>query len=217
MIMENIDYLIEYDRSDPISIETYSQKLIGKTFREIWEEDDARQPMMVREDSAPYGSSEVAETKRNKGNLGQIIEEKFPELVREDSPTHRVGGVVLDSFNKITHKIPMMSLGDVFNEEEIKEMKKRHILQAKLMQSKVIERLQNLNSQELTTSDCARMYDVAVKVERLSRGCEDNKVEVNNKVMVDTKEVLEQRKLENLSEEELEELERLTQKMNKKD
>ena len=103
------------------------------------------------------------------------------------------------------------------NEEEIKEMKKRHILQAKLMQSKVIERLQNLNSQELTTSDCARMYDVAVKVERLSRGCEDNKVEVNNKVMVDTKEVLEQRKLENLSEEELEELERLTQKMNKKD
>lgn len=49
----------------------------------------------------------------------QIIEEKFPELVREDSPTHRVGGVVLDSFNKITHSIPMMSLGDVFNEEEI--------------------------------------------------------------------------------------------------
>ncbi len=49
----------------------------------------------------------------------QIIEEKFPELVREDSPTHRVGGVVLDNFEKITHKIPMMSLGDVFNEDEI--------------------------------------------------------------------------------------------------
>ena len=49
----------------------------------------------------------------------QIIEEKYPELVREDSPTLRVGGVVLDSFNKITHSIPMMSLGDVFNEEEI--------------------------------------------------------------------------------------------------
>lgn len=75
--MENIDYLIEYDRSDPISIEVYSQKLIGKTFRQIWEEDDARRLMMVREDSTPYGSSEVSETKRNKGNLGQIIEEKF--------------------------------------------------------------------------------------------------------------------------------------------
>lgn len=33
--MLNIDYLIEYDRSDPISIEVYSQKLIGKTFRQI--------------------------------------------------------------------------------------------------------------------------------------------------------------------------------------
>lgn len=102
------------------------------------------------------------------------------------------------------------------NEEEIKEMKKRHILQSRLMQNKVIERLQNLNAQELTSSDCARMYDIAVKVERLSRGCEDNKVEVNNKVMVDAKEVLTQRKLENLTGEELEELERLTQKMNGK-
>jgi DNA mismatch repair protein MutH len=77
MIMENNGYLVEYDKSDPTSIEIYSQKLIGKTFRQIWEEDDARQPMMVREDSSTYGSSEVTETKRNKGNLGQIIEEKF--------------------------------------------------------------------------------------------------------------------------------------------
>ena len=75
--MENNGYLVEYDKSDPTSIEIYSQKLIGRTFRQIWEEDDARQPMMVREDSSTYGSSEVTETKRNKGNLGQIIEEKF--------------------------------------------------------------------------------------------------------------------------------------------
>ena len=75
--MANIDYLIDYDRTDPISIEIYSQKLIGKTFRQIWEEDDARQPMMMREESSPYGTSDVSETKRNKGNLGQIIEEKF--------------------------------------------------------------------------------------------------------------------------------------------
>lgn len=46
--MLNIDYLIEYDRSDPISIEVYSQKLIGKTFRQIWEEDDARQNRLLR-------------------------------------------------------------------------------------------------------------------------------------------------------------------------
>lgn len=33
--MANMDYSVEYDRSDPISIEKYSQKMVGKTFREI--------------------------------------------------------------------------------------------------------------------------------------------------------------------------------------
>ena len=71
-----MDYFKEYDSSDPLSIEKYSQKLIGKSFREIWDEDDARQPMMVRETTS-YGVSDVTETKRSKGNLGQIVEEKF--------------------------------------------------------------------------------------------------------------------------------------------
>ncbi|MCR5335016.1 MAG: hypothetical protein K6E42_00515 [Synergistes sp.] len=59
-----------------MSIEEYSQKMIGKTFREIWEEDEKRQPMFVREPGY-YGSSRVSVVKRNKGNLGDIIEEKF--------------------------------------------------------------------------------------------------------------------------------------------
>ena len=55
----------------------------------------------------------------------QILEEKYPELVKDDSPTHRIGGVVLDEFQKVTHKIPMMSLGDVFNEDEIRSFDAR--------------------------------------------------------------------------------------------
>jgi len=55
----------------------------------------------------------------------QILEEKNPNLVRSDSPTHRVGGVVLDSFKKVTHKIPMMSLGDIFNEDEVRQFDAR--------------------------------------------------------------------------------------------
>lgn len=47
------------------------------------------------------------------------LEEKHPELKTEDSPTNRVGGKVIDSFNKIVHEIPMMSLSNVFNESEI--------------------------------------------------------------------------------------------------
>src|SRR5574344_1416890 len=47
------------------------------------------------------------------------IEDSHPEWKRKDSPTNQVGGEVLDKFDKITHKIPMMSLQDVFNEDEI--------------------------------------------------------------------------------------------------
>ena len=69
--MANVDYIVEYDRSDPISIETYSQKMVGKTFREIREADEARRPMISPGNDADYGQSDVSETKRNKGNLGK--------------------------------------------------------------------------------------------------------------------------------------------------
>lgn len=53
------------------------------------------------------------------------IEEKYPDMVRDDSPTHRAGGQVLSEFNKITHSIPMLSLSNVFNEEEIRAFDSR--------------------------------------------------------------------------------------------
>lgn len=48
------------------------------------------------------------------------LEDKYPEYKREDSPTVRVGGKVLDEFEKTTHNIPMLSISNVFNEEEIR-------------------------------------------------------------------------------------------------
>ena len=53
------------------------------------------------------------------------IEEAHPEIVRSDSPSHRAGGAVLDEFKKITHTIPMLSLSNVFNEEEIRQFDER--------------------------------------------------------------------------------------------
>ena len=47
------------------------------------------------------------------------LEEKYPEFVQDDSPTKKIGGEVLDKFLKVTHEKPMMSLSDVFNEDEI--------------------------------------------------------------------------------------------------
>ena len=47
------------------------------------------------------------------------LENKYPEYSYDDSPTKRVGGEVIDSFNKVNHVIPMMSLSDVFSESEV--------------------------------------------------------------------------------------------------
>lgn len=53
------------------------------------------------------------------------LETNNPNLVRSDSPTLRIGGEVINDFKKITHTIPMMSLGDVFNLEEIRDFDER--------------------------------------------------------------------------------------------
>lgn len=53
--------------------------------------------------------------------LGELlrIEEKHPEWKRTDSPTIRVGGEVIDGFQKVVHEIPMLSLSNVFTESDI--------------------------------------------------------------------------------------------------
>ena len=47
------------------------------------------------------------------------LEEKYPQHKQPNSPTEKVGGVVLDRFEKVTHQVPMTSLGNVFNFEEL--------------------------------------------------------------------------------------------------
>lgn len=47
------------------------------------------------------------------------IEAKYPDLITADSPTQNVGGTVLTGFTKVTHDIPMLSMGDVFSEDEL--------------------------------------------------------------------------------------------------
>ncbi len=47
------------------------------------------------------------------------LELTYPDLITADSPTQRVAGKALDKFVKVTHRTPMISLADVFNEQEI--------------------------------------------------------------------------------------------------
>ena len=55
----------------------------------------------------------------------QELEEKYPELITPDSPTQRVGGKPLKGFAEVRHEIPMLSLGNVFSEEELVDFDRR--------------------------------------------------------------------------------------------
>ena len=55
----------------------------------------------------------------------ETIEKKFPELITDDSPTRRVGSDVTKEFVQYEHKYPMLSLGNTYNEEEIRDFDSR--------------------------------------------------------------------------------------------
>ncbi|MGE8561247.1 MAG: NAD-dependent DNA ligase LigA [Acinetobacter sp.] len=77
----------------------------------------------------------------------KALEQQYPEYVQADTPTNRVGGKALSKFASVTHAVPMLSLGNVFNQEELFSFARR-----------VEERLPNQKIQ----------YDVELKFDGLA-------------------------------------------------
>ncbi len=67
-------------------------------------------------------SEEAADSLKHE--LSQL-EETYPELITPDSPTQRVAGTALDKFVKVEHKVPMISLTDVFDASEVEAWRNR--------------------------------------------------------------------------------------------
>ncbi len=55
----------------------------------------------------------------------QALEAEHPELITAESPTQRVGDVPLDAFSQVEHEVPMLSLGNVFTDEDLAEFDRR--------------------------------------------------------------------------------------------
>ena len=55
----------------------------------------------------------------------QELEKQFPEFLSENSPTQRIGGEPLDAFKKVQHNVPMLSLGNAFNEQDLRDFARR--------------------------------------------------------------------------------------------
>lgn len=49
----------------------------------------------------------------------ELIEQSNPNIIADDSPTKRVGGATLSEFEQVTHRVPLMSMGDIFNNAEL--------------------------------------------------------------------------------------------------
>ncbi len=49
------------------------------------------------------------------------IEARFPDLIRDDSPSRRVGAAPVETFGKVRHRVPMLSLGNAFSDEDVSE------------------------------------------------------------------------------------------------
>jgi DNA ligase (NAD+) len=54
-----------------------------------------------------------------------LLEKKYPDLRLDNSPTKKVGSTIIDEFKKVSHQIPMLSLGNVFNEDDINTFDER--------------------------------------------------------------------------------------------
>ncbi|MFB2579142.1 MULTISPECIES: NAD-dependent DNA ligase LigA [unclassified Acinetobacter] len=106
----------------------------------------------------------------------QQLEQDNPQLLQADSPTQKVGGQVLDKFSSVVHQVPMLSLGNVFNFEDLKHFARR-----------VEERLPNQAVQyevELKLDGLAisLLYEHGVLVRGVTRGDGESGEEITQNV-----------------------------------
>ena len=97
---------------DDLTAEQAEQEL-GRLAEEI-AGHDAR---YYRDDAPTVSDAEYDALRRRNA----AIEARFPNLVRPDSPSGRVGAAPAEKFDKVTHAVPMLSLGNAFNDDDVRE------------------------------------------------------------------------------------------------
>ena len=94
-----------------------------------------------------------------------LLETEFPELITPDSPTQRVAGKPLDKFTKVAHEKRMISLADVFSEEEVKDWITRN--EKLIPGGKIAEFFTDIKMDGLA---CSLKYRDGVFVQAVTRG-----------------------------------------------
>ena len=90
-----------------------AEKELSRLAQEIAEHDQR----YYQQDAPTISDAEYDVLRRR----NEAIEARFPELARPDSPSQRVGAAPAERFEKVTHRVPMLSLGNAFGDEEVFE------------------------------------------------------------------------------------------------
>jgi len=85
-------------------------------------EEIARHDQLYYQRAAPEISDAAYDALRQRNDA---IEARFADLIRADSPSKRVGAAPVAAFGKVVHAVPMLSLGNAFNAEDVREFEAR--------------------------------------------------------------------------------------------
>ena len=109
------------DQSSMVSVDLLSEEDARRELEELAIEIFEHDERYHGQDSPIISDAEYDKLRRR--NLA--IEQRFPNLVREDSPSKRVGFVALEKFEKQSHVVPMLSLDNAFQDEDVSDFEKR--------------------------------------------------------------------------------------------
>ncbi len=109
------------DQNQTIAVEKLSQAEAEVELARLAEEIQTHDARYHGEDDPLISDADYDALRRR--NLE--IEQRFPDLVREDSPSKNVGFVALDKFEKVTHAIAMLSLDNAFTDDDVTEFANR--------------------------------------------------------------------------------------------
>jgi DNA ligase (NAD+) len=107
--------------SKPVPVEALTRAQASDELAALAAEIARHDRLYYQSDAPEVSDAEYDRLRRR----NQAIEARFPELVRPDSPTHRVGAAPVADFGKIRHRVPMLSLDNAMDGAEVVEFLRR--------------------------------------------------------------------------------------------
>jgi DNA ligase (NAD+) len=146
------------------------------------------------QEDAPTISDAEYDALRQRNNE---IEARFPELIRKDSPSQRVGAAPTGKFKKVRHAVPMLSLDNAFTDDDVAEFVDRVVRFLKLTEVPAFTAEPKIDGLSLSLR-----YENGVLVTGATRGdgAEGEDVTANVRTLDDIPEKLKGRKLPDIVE-----------------